>query len=200
MVKKIGILALQGNFQKHKLLLDQLGIKSIYVRYASDLDDVNGLIIPGGESTTMTKLLDYSGLFKPIISFAEKNPVLGTCAGLIMMSKSIRNNKYIKPLGILDIEVDRNAYGRQLNSFMDIIDIEIEDQIHQAEVLFIRAPKITKVGNSVNIISKYQNEIVAVRSGMHFGFTFHPELNEVTFLHHHIFKNKTKYHKENNAA
>ena len=137
---------------------------------------------------------------KHLIKFSQNKPIMGTCAGLIMMSKSIQNNEYIKPLGILDIEVNRNAYGRQLDSFMDIINIEIEDQIHQAEVLFIRAPKISKVGNSVNIISKYQNEIVAVRSGMHFGFTFHPELNEITFLHHHIFTNKTKYHKENNAA
>ena len=93
MVKKIGILALQGNFQKHKSLLEKLGLESNYVRYASDLDDVNGLIIPGGESTTMTKLLDYSGLFKPIISFAEKNPVLGTCAGLIMMANNANDDR-----------------------------------------------------------------------------------------------------------
>ncbi|SVD03775.1 uncharacterized protein METZ01_LOCUS356629, partial [marine metagenome] len=79
-------LALQGNFQKHKLILDQLGVESTYVRYSSSLDDVNGLIIPGGESTTMTKLLDRSGLFESIVSFADKNPILGTCAGLIMMA------------------------------------------------------------------------------------------------------------------
>ena len=104
-------------------------------------------------------------------------------------------NRYDEFDGITDVP---SKDGQE--ELKEDIDIEIEDQIHQAEVLFIRAPKIGKVGNSVNVISKYQNEIVAVRSGIHFGFTFHPELNEVTFLHHHIFTNKTKYHKENNAA
>ena len=94
MVKKIGILALQGNFQKHKLLLNKLGLESNYVRYASDLDDINGLIIPGGESTTMTKLLNRSNLYRPITTFAKKYPVLGTCAGLIMMSDNAMDERF----------------------------------------------------------------------------------------------------------
>ena len=122
MVKRIGILALQGNFQKHKSLLDKLGLESNYVRYASDLDDINGLIIPGGESTTMTKLLNRSNLYSPITTFAKKYPVLGTCAGLIMMSDNAMDER-VKTLKLLNINVERNASGRQINSSAENISV-----------------------------------------------------------------------------
>ena len=126
MVKKIGILALQGNFQKHKLLLNKLGLESNYVRYASDLDDINGLIIPGGESTTMTKLLNRSNLYSPIKTFAKKYPVLGTCAGLIMMSDNAMDER-LKTLKLLNINVERNASGRQINSSAENISVAYQN-------------------------------------------------------------------------
>jgi 5'-phosphate synthase pdxT subunit len=121
-VKKIGILALQGNFQKHKLILDQLGVESTYVRYSSNLDDISGLIIPGGESTTMTKLLDRSGLFESIGLFADKNPILGTCAGLIMMANNAMDDR-VNTFKLLDIDIERNASGRQIDSLVESLTI-----------------------------------------------------------------------------
>ena len=194
MVKKIGILALQGNFQKHKLLLDQLGIKSIYVRYASDLDDVNGLIIPGGESTTMTKLLDYSGLFKPIISFAEKNPVLGTCAGLIMMANNVKDDR-VNSFNLLNIDVERNALGKQINSSIETLEVNYNNFQKNINVTFIRSPKIIRYGNEVSILAYHKDIPCAVKFGKHIGLSFHPELNGVSIFHEIAF-NKLINNKE----
>ena len=194
MVKKIGILALQCNFQKHKLLLDQLGIKSIYVRYASDLDDVNGLIIPGGESTTMTKLLDYSGLFKPIISFAEKNPVLGTCAGLIMMANNVKDDR-VNTFNLLNIDVERNALGKQINSSIETLEVNYNNFQKNINVTFIRSPKIIRYGNEVSILAYHKDIPCAVKSGKHIGLSFHPELNGVSIFHEIAF-NKLINNKE----
>ena len=194
MVKKIGILALQGNFQKHKLLLDQLGIESIYLRYASDLDDVNGLIIPGGESTTMTKLLDYSGLFKPIISFAEKNPVLGTCAGLIMMANNVKDDR-VNTFNLLNIDVERNALGKQINSSIETLEVNYNNFQKNINVTFIRSPKIIRYGNEVSILAYHKDIPCAVKSGKHIGLSFHPELNGVSIFHEIAF-NKLINNKE----
>ena len=194
MVKKIGILALQGNFQKHKLLLDQLGIESIYLRYASDLDDVNGLIIPGGESTTMTKLLDYSGLFKPIISFAEKNPVLGTCAGLIMMANNANDDR-VNTFNLLNIDVERNALGKQINSSIETLEVNYNNFQKNINVTFIRAPKIIRYGNEVSILAYHKDSPCAVKSGKHIGLSFHPELNGISIFHEIAF-NKLINNKE----
>ena len=194
MVKKIGILALQGNFHRHKLLLDQLGIKSIYVRYASDLDDVNGLIIPGGESTTMTKLLDYSGLFKPIISFAEKNPVLGTCAGLIMMANNVKDDR-VNTFNLLNIDVERNALGKQINSSIETLEVNYNNFQKNINVTFIRSPKIIRYGNEVSILAYHKDIPCAVKSGKHIGLSFHPELNGVSIFHEIAF-NKLINNKE----
>ena len=194
MVKKIGILALQGNFQKHKLLLDQLGIESIYLRYASDLDDVNGLIIPGGESTTMTKLLDYSGLFKPIISFAEKNPVLGTCAGLIMMANNANDDR-VNTFNLLNIDVERNALGKQINSSIETLEVNYNNFQKNINVTFIRSPKIIRYGNEVSILAYHKDIPCAVKSGKHIGLSFHPELNGVSIFHEIAF-NKLINNKE----
>ena len=194
MVKKIGILALQGNFQKHKLLLDQLGIESIYVRYVSDLDDVSGLIIPGGESTTMTKLLDRSGLFEPIISFAEKNPVLGTCAGLIMMANNARDDR-VNTFNLLNIDVERNASGKQINSSIETLEVNYNNFQKNINVTFIRSPKIIRYGNDVSILAYHKDNPCAVKSGKHIGLSFHPELNGVSIFHEIAF-NKLINNKE----
>ncbi len=188
MVKKIGILALQGNFQKHKLILDQLGVESTYVRYSSSLDDLNGLIIPGGESTTMSKLLDRSGLFESIVSFADKNPILGTCAGLIMMANNAMDDR-VNTFKLLDIDIERNASGRQIDSLVESLTINYDNIQKRIDATFIRSPKIIRHGKNVNVIAYYKGTPCAVKSGKHVGLSFHPELNGVSLFHEIAFNN-----------
>ena len=182
----IGVLALQGDYSKHLEILEKLKISSCEIRYPHQLDEINGLIIPGGESTTMTDLIERNDLHDNIILFSNKNPILGTCAGLIMMSRSVNDNR-VKSLNILDIEVDRNAYGRQVNSFTDKLSIYIEGISKNITATFIRAPKINKMGKEIEIISSYNNEPVAVKQGIHMGLAFHPELDGITLFHEFIF-------------
>ena len=182
----IGVLALQGNYSKHIEILDKLKISSCEVRYNNQLDEINGLIIPGGESTTMTDLMSRNNFYDKIQLFSQTKPILGTCAGLIMMSKSVLD-KRVKPLEILDIEVDRNAYGRQVHSFVNKLPIKLEKDLETISVPFIRAPQITKVGKNVEIISNYNKKPVAVKSGIHMGLSFHPELNNITIFHDFVF-------------
>ncbi|MEC7798730.1 MAG: pyridoxal 5'-phosphate synthase glutaminase subunit PdxT [Candidatus Neomarinimicrobiota bacterium] len=182
----IGVLALQGNYSKHIEILDKLKICSCEVRYNNQLDEINGLIIPGGESTTMTDLMSRNNFYDKIQLFSQTKPILGTCAGLIMMAKSVLD-KRVKPLEILDIEVDRNAYGRQVHSFVNKLPIKLEKDLETISVPFIRAPQITKVGKNVEIISNYNKKPVAVKSGIHMGLSFHPELNNITIFHDFVF-------------
>ena len=182
----IGVLALQGNYSKHIEILDKLKISSCEVRYNNQLDEINGLIIPGGESTTMTDLMSRNNFYDKIQLFSQTKPILGTCAGLIMMAKSVVD-KRVKPLDILDIEVDRNAYGRQVHSFINKLPIKLEKDLETISVPFIRAPQITKVGKNVEIISNYNKKPVAVKSGIHMGLSFHPELNNITIFHDFVF-------------
>ena len=196
----IGILALQGNFYAHKQILEGLKIPSLEIRYPGQLNNVEGLIIPGGESTTMNDLMTRVGFHDAIKSFAITKPVLGTCAGLIMMSKSIKNDNKIKPLDLLNIEVDRNAYGRQIDSFVGEINFSTKDHSFLAKAPFIRAPRITKISDSVEVLGKCQNEIVAIKSGIHIGLTFHPELSDITFFHENMLKKHNQIIEKNNAA
>ena len=182
----IGVLALQGNYSKHIEILDKLKISSCEVRYNNQLDEINGLIIPGGESTTMTDLMSRNNFYDKIQLFSQTKPILGTCAGLIMMAKSVLD-KRVKPLEILDIEVDRNAYGRQVHSSINKLPIKLEKDLETISVPFIRAPQITKVGKNVEIISNYNKKPVAVKSGIHMGLSFHPELNNITIFHDFVF-------------
>tara|TARA_Y100001936_G_scaffold16179_1_gene13759 strand:- start:83 stop:676 length:594 start_codon:yes stop_codon:yes gene_type:complete len=196
----IGLLALQGNFHAHKQILESLKISSMEIRYPDQLNDVEGLIIPGGESTTINDLMARVGFHDAIKSFAANKPILGTCAGLIMMSKSVKNNNKIRPLGILDIEVSRNAYGTQIDSFIGEINFSTQDHSFSAKAPFIRAPRITKISDSVEVIGKCQSEIVAIKSGIHVGLTFHPELSDTTFFHKNMFKKHNQIIEENSAA
>ena len=196
----IGILALQGNFHAHLQKLDELNISAKEIRYPDQLKDIDGLIIPGGESTTINDLMKRVGFHSEIKIFADKKPILGTCAGLIMMSAFIENDNQVAPLGILEIEVSRNAYGRQADSFAGKINLNIDNQISVIKAPFIRAPKIIKIGKSVEVIGSYRNDIVAVKSGIHIGLTFHPELSNTTFFHNYIFNKQNEDIKENNAA
>ena len=184
---KIGILALQGDFNKHRLILEQLDLEPTLVQYPSDLDHVWGLIIPGGESTTMTKLMDRAGFYKAITSFANTNPVLGTCAGLIMMSNKAKDRR-IKTLGLLDVDVERNASGRQIHSFCELLNVDINSKSQPIDATFIRAPKIVRYGPHVNVLATFSGLPCAVQSGLHLGLSFHPELNGVTIFHEFVFK------------
>ena len=199
-MKLIGVLALQGDYDKHLRTLDRVNIPAIDVRYPSQLSKIDGLIIPGGESTTMNDLMSRIDFHNHLIDFAQKKPIMGSCAGLILMSKKIKNDDKINPLGILDIEVTRNAYGRQLHSFIDKVEVVVDGSIINERVAFIRAPKISSIGKSTEVIGKHKNDIVGVKTGIHYGFAFHPELSENAYLHQYIFQGKTHYKEENNAA
>lgn len=185
---KIGILALQGDFNKHGLILEQLDLEPALVRYPSDLNHVGGLIIPGGESTTMTKLMDRAGFYESIISFANTNPVLGTCAGLIMMSYQAKDRR-IKTLGLLDVDVERNASGRQIHSLCESLKVNINGKPQLIDATFIRAPKIIRYGPDINVLATFNGFPCAVQSGLHLGLSFHPELNGITIFHEFAFKN-----------
>jgi len=184
---KIGILALQGDFNKHRLILEQLDLGPTLVQYPSDLAHVSGLIIPGGESTTMTKLMDRAGFYESITSFANTNPVLGTCAGLIMMSNQAKD-KRIKTLGLLDVDVERNASGRQIHSICVPLNVDIIGKSQPMDATFIRAPKIVRCGPNVNVLATFNGSPCAVQSGLHLGLSFHPELNGVSIFHEFAFK------------
>jgi len=175
----VGILALQGDVREHQHILDVLNERSILVRSPDHLKECSALIIPGGESTTIRKLLALTKLDKAIIEFAEKQkPILGTCAGAILLAKEIEGNPF-NPLGSVDITVKRNAYGAQTESFEDTVTIN-NKEVH---VAFIRAPQITRVGKDVQVLAKHNNQPVLVKQGNIFLATFHPELCNETRVH-----------------
>ena len=186
---KIGILALQGDYFKHEQLVLKLGWNCIRVRYKKDFSSLDGLIIPGGESTTLTKLLKATGLFIPLKEFAETHPILGTCAGLILMS-SESSDARVSLLGLLNIKVERNAFGRQIHSFTAKLDMAESDRIIQGT--FIRAPKISQLDVNVEVLAKLDDEPVAVRQGNHIGLAFHPELNNEPIFHTIAFLSSDK--------
>lgn len=172
---KAGVLAIQGDFAAHARMLKQIGIDAIEVRRAGDLDQIGGLIMPGGESTTMLKFFSEENLSGPLIDFARSGrPVFGTCAGAILLAREVSGPAQ-SSLGLIDITVERNAYGRQVDSFIDEIETVIEGG--RMEAVFIRAPRITRVGNQVEILATHKGEPVFVREGNIIAATFHPELS-----------------------
>ena len=197
---KVGILELQGNFGLHHKILQELGYDSYSVKESADLESLDGLIIPGGESTTMSLLIDSFNLRKSILDFSKENPILGTCAGLILMARAIEDESKVNPLGILDIEVSRNAYGRQIMSRKENITIESDSKIFNMEVTLIRAPKILKINKSINVIAEIDNSPAAVFDGRHMGLSFHPELNGVTFFHEMLFSSSNTLNFKNSES
>ena len=186
----VGVLALQGNFASHIRILNKIDIESRLVKSIEDLSDLEGLILPGGESTTMSNLLFRDQNFIDRIKlFSDNKPILGTCAGLILMSKNSFDKKVLN-MNIIDIEVSRNAYGRQVHSFDDSISVEYKNnEPLSIRASFIRAPKITNMGEDVKILCKHNSEIVGVKKGMHMAVTCHPELQDEALLHKLCFKN-----------
>jgi pyridoxal 5'-phosphate synthase pdxT subunit len=178
----IGILALQGDFEAHRRMLERLETPASLIRTPEELESVAGLIIPGGESTTIGKLMDRCGLGDAIRERAESGmPVYGTCAGLILMAREIEDSDQMR-LGLLDVIVARNAFGRQIDSFE--ADIPMPSLGGESvRGVFIRAPYVTKTGESVEILGTYEDKIVAVRQGSVLGSAFHPELTDDSRLH-----------------
>lgn len=177
---QIGVLALQGGFEKHKDSLKKLNVNTVEVRYKEQLKNCDALIIPGGESTTISKLIVKYNLVEAIKDFANKNPVLGTCAGLILMSKN-SNDDQVENLNLINIEVERNGWGRQIQSFSRMLNIIINKK--KIEAVFIRAPKILSLGKNVKVLAKLNNEPVFIKEGIHFAVSFHPELTGDTTIH-----------------
>ncbi len=180
---KIGVLALQGAFREHLQTLGAIGVEGVPVRLPSDLEAVSGLIIPGGESTTMRRLIDRWGLREPLTSFAESGaPVFGTCAGMIVLAREIAGGEPpILPL--LDVTVQRNAFGRQLESFEGELDVPVlgDQPVHG---VFIRAPVIDRTGPNVDVLARLDDgRIVAVRERNIIATAFHPELAGETRFH-----------------
>ena len=197
---KVGILELQGDFGLHHKILQELGYDSYSVKESADLESLDGLIIPGGESTTMSLLIDTFNLRKSILDFSKENPILGTCAGLILMAKVIEDESKVNPLGILDVEVSRNSYGRQIMSRKENIAIESDSKIFNMEVTLIRAPKILKINKNINDIAEIDNSPAAVFDGKHMGLSFHPELNGVTFFHEMLFNSSSTLNFKNSES
>ena len=189
---KVGVLELQGNFESHHKILKKLGYDSVGVKNSSDLDNLDGLIIPGGESTTMSLLIDSFNLRKSLLDFSKNKPILGTCAGLILMAKNIENESKVNPLGILDITVNRNAYGRQIMSKKEQLNMKYDSKLVDIEVTLIRAPKIKEIGNGTQTLLELDGSPIAVYNGMHMGLSFHPELNGLTIFHDSIFGGSVK--------
>jgi 5'-phosphate synthase pdxT subunit len=178
---KIGVLALQGDFAAHAKALGRLGAEAIEVRDAAALRSASGLVIPGGESSTILKLITEENLAQPIIDFARTGrPVFGTCAGAILLAREVHNPDQ-PSLNLIDIDVVRNAYGRQVDSFVATADTDFEGG--PLEAVFIRAPKISRVGPGVEVLASLAGEPVLVRAGNVMAGTFHPELTDDTRVH-----------------
>lgn len=184
----IGVLALQGDFDAHRAAVERAGAVATPVRTAQELASIDGLIIPGGESTTMLNLLDSENLFEQLRQFGEEKPIFGTCAGAILLASEVVNPTQ-PSLGLMDMTVQRNGYGRQIDSRIEQIDLPDSGS---TEAVFIRAPIIRRVGPETNVLATYQDAPVLVEQGKHLAATFHPELSSNGNPIHKLFVEKVK--------
>ncbi len=168
---KIGVLALQGNFREHAAMLRRLGAEVVEVRLPEELDGLDGLVVPGGESTAIMRLMRLYGLDEALRRFA--GPILGTCAGMIVVDRA--------HLGLADLEVDRNAYGRQVASFE--ADLALDGEQRPLRGVFIRAPRVADWGEGVDVLAAHDGEPVLLRDGRILVASFHPELTDDTRVH-----------------
>lgn len=181
----IGILAVQGDFEAHAAMLERMGVATKYVRTTADLEGCDGLILPGGESTTQLQFLQEEGLFKAIRQFAaEGGAIFGTCAGTILLASEVKNPSQAS-LGLLDMTVLRNAYGRQIAS--DVFFGPSKLKKEPLEMVFIRGPVIERVGPGIEVLAEFAGKPVLVEKGRVMAATFHPELTNDTTLHKRFF-------------
>ena len=183
---KIGILALQGAVEPHKKKLEQLGAKVIEVRTPQDLDGLHGIILPGGESTTFIHLLHLNSLWEPLKKFASERPTWGVCAGAILLAKKVSHPAQ-ESLGLMDISIERNAFGRQVDSFIDLL-VPTADIWQPMEGVFIRAPRVREVGPGIRINFTWKDEPVMLEAGNLVVTTFHPELTEDHQIHQYFLQ------------
>ncbi len=194
----IGVLALQGDFAKHiqmlqSIELESYAIETTEVRKPIQLENCDALLIPGGESTSMLKQMHFIDFSDALKSFAQQKPIFGTCAGLILISNAIASDA-MQPFGFLDVQVERNAYGRQNESFTTEVALQLETEKDEAspcttqpfKAVFIRAPRIQSCGPEVNVLARLGDDPILVQQGKHLGATFHPELTSNTAIHRHF--------------
>jgi 5'-phosphate synthase pdxT subunit len=179
----VGVLALQGAFEAHQHVLGELRFETVQVRTPSDLESVDALVMPGGESTTMSHLLLTSGLFDSIGTRLKQGmPVFGTCAGMILLAKGVLDGRPDQlSFGAIDIDVKRNAYGRQIDSFET--DIAIDGFVDDFHAVFIRAPQIARCGEGVTVLARHGQDVVLARQGSVMVASFHPELTSDVRIH-----------------
>jgi len=188
---KVGVLALQGAVAEHIRSLERCGVSGVPVKRKEQLDEIDGLIIPGGESTTIGKLMRAYGFIDAIRSFSEKKkPIFGTCAGLIVLAERISGGEP-PHLGLMDVTVARNAFGRQRESFET--DLELKNWDHPVRAVFIRAPIIESAGDGVDVLARYRGGVVAVRQEPLLGPPFHPELTDDTSMHEYFLEMIRQY-------
>ena len=190
-MKRVGVLSLQGDFAAHGAALERAGAEPVYVREREQFRDIDGLVIPGGESTTMLKLLHQDGLMDALAEFGRHKPVFGTCAGAILMAAEVWNPPQ-ESLALMDIAVERNAYGRQIDSRVTVLEPEPEFQKRTApgklEAVFIRAPVIRRVNGGGQVLARYRGDPVLVEQGRHMVATFHPELTGDARFHRYFLE------------
>jgi 5'-phosphate synthase pdxT subunit len=183
---KIGVLALQGDFDLHAKALARCGVEAVEVRKPAELADVDGLIMPGGESTTLLKLMEEWGFVPALEKFhAEGRPIFGTCAGLILLARDVEGPKQFS-LGLIDVGVERNAYGRQRESFEAQGSATLDGRAAPVEMVFIRAPRIRRLGAGVETLARHGDEAVMARQGSVLVATFHPELTDDPTVHQYF--------------
>jgi len=184
--KRVGVLALQGDFAAHGTALERAGAEPVFVRDEEQLAEIDGLVIPGGESTTMLKLLHYDGLMQPLARFGREKPIFGTCAGAILLASEVSHPNQ-ESLALMDLGVERNGYGRQLDSRVTRVDPDPEFERRSGEgkieAVFIRAPIIRRVGSRARVLARYQGDPVLVEQDRHLVATFHPELTADSRVH-----------------
>jgi len=189
---KIGVLALQGAFIEHINILQRLGVEAVEVRLPEDLAGLDGLIIPGGESTTIGKLANTYGLTEPLREFAAEKPVWGTCAGMIFMARDLRRNGHDRDqplLGVMDIVVERNAFGRQVDSFIAPIDVDGLNGSGPFPAVFIRGPRLVATHGNARVLARLADGTpVAAEEGHWLATSFHPELTDDTRLHEYFLQ------------
>lgn len=178
----VGVLALQGAYQKHVDMLSSLGVNSQLVRYPAELDDCCALIIPGGESTAMSLLIEKFSLHRKLCDFAKNKPVMGVCAGAILMASVVDDDRVVS-LNIMPFTVSRNHYGSQANSFSTELNLKCDEKYFPYKGIFIRAPGFSSNSNKVEVLANYNNEPVMMRMGKNLALAFHPELTDDNRVH-----------------
>jgi 5'-phosphate synthase pdxT subunit len=182
---RVGVLALQGDYALHQRMLERIGCRALQVRKAAELDDLDALVIPGGESTTMLKFIQEEGLLEPLRKIHANGAALyGTCAGAILMAKEVTSPRQVS-LGLMDVTIERNAYGRQVDSHLAEEPCP-ELGSEPLPMVFIRAPIIRRTGPSVRVLARHRGEPVLVREGRLLASTFHPELSEDERVHRYF--------------